>query len=77
MNTRQHLNLHHPLPSLTEYQKGVYYALRSSVIFNLPSYIKTVSDNPTQFKSTLKNFLCTYAIYCLDKYFTQIIITAL
>jgi len=49
MNIRQHHNLHHPLSSLMKYQKGVHY-LSIKDFSHLPSYIKTVSDNPKQFK---------------------------
>jgi hypothetical protein len=42
IGTRQHSNLHIPLPNLTKYQKGVYYL--GVKIFNvLPSYIKQES----------------------------------
>jgi hypothetical protein len=68
MNTRQHYNLHQPLPSLTKYQKGVYY-LGIKVFNNLPSYIKPVSDNPKHLKSALKNFLHIYSFCSLDEYF--------
>ena len=49
MNARQRCHLHQPLPSLMKYQKGVYY-LSIKVFSHLPLYIKTVSDNPKQFK---------------------------
>jgi hypothetical protein len=62
MNARQHYNLHQPLPSFIKYQKGVYY-LGIKVFNNFPSYIKTVSDIPKQFKSTLNNFLHIYSFY--------------
>jgi len=45
INTRQHPNFHHLLPSLTKYQKGIYY-LSIKVYNELPSDTKDVSDNP-------------------------------
>jgi hypothetical protein len=38
ISTRQHSNLHLPLPNLTKYQKGVYYL--GIKIFNVLPYIK-------------------------------------
>jgi hypothetical protein len=53
---RQHLNLRQPLPSLTKYQKGVYY-LGIKVFSVLPSYIKQESNSPKRFRLILKKFL--------------------
>jgi len=68
IKTSQHCNLHPPLPSLIKNQKGVYY---SGIKFlnNLPSHIKTMFDNPKQFKSTLKIFLHTYSFHSLAEHF--------
>lgn len=59
MNTREHRTLHQLLTSLIKYQKGVCY-LGSRAFSNIPSYIKTVSTDPKQFKSTLKYLLHIY-----------------
>jgi hypothetical protein len=51
--TRQHSDLHQPLPSLVKYQKGVYCG--GIKVFNcLPSYMKDKSDNPREFKLILR-----------------------
>jgi hypothetical protein len=55
IDTRQHFNFHHSLPSLAKYQKGVYY-LGVKVFDWLPSYIKDASNNPKRFKLILKDF---------------------
>ena len=68
MNTGQHRNLHQLLTSLAKYHKGVYH-LGSNAFSNLPSYIKTVSTNAKQFKSTLQYLLSTYCLYSSDEYF--------
>jgi len=69
MNTRQHCNLHQPLPSLTEYQIGVYY-LGIKGFSNFLSYIETVSDNPKQFKSTLKKFSTCILLLLFQRIFS-------
>ena len=67
MKTRQCCNLHPPLPSSVKYRKGVYYS-GIKIFNNLLSHIKTRSDNPKQFKSTLKNFLHTYSFHSLAEH---------
>jgi hypothetical protein len=67
MKTRQYCHLHPPLPSLVKYQKGVYYS-GIKIFSNFPAHIKIMSDNPKQFKSTLKNFLHTYSFHSLAEH---------
>jgi hypothetical protein len=67
INTRQHCNLHQPLPSLVKYQKGIY--CDGTEVFNcLPSYTKIKSDNPRVSKLTLKHFLHNNSFYSLKEY---------
>jgi len=53
---------------VTKYHKGVYY-LGVKVFNMLPSYIKTVFDNPKKFKVVLQKFLYENSFYSLDEYF--------
>jgi hypothetical protein len=56
INTRHKLDLHVPLPNLTEVQIGVYYS--GITLFNsLPFGIKNVAYNINKFKHELKKFL--------------------
>jgi len=43
--TPDNANFHQPSVNMTKYQQGVYY-LGVKVLNMLPSYIKTVFDNP-------------------------------
>jgi len=55
INTRNKSNLHLPISNLSVYQKGTYYT--GIRVFNiLPSQIKELCHNRTQFKCALKNF---------------------
>jgi hypothetical protein len=68
IDTRQHSDLHQPLPSLVKYQKGIYCG--GIKIFNcLPSYTKDKSDNPRACKLILKHFLHNNSFYSLKEYF--------
>jgi len=69
INTRNKLNLHPPISSLSVYQKGTHDS--GIKLFNsLPSQIKDLSHNRNQFKRALKNFLYFHSFYTLDKYFS-------
>ena len=68
IDTRQHANFHQPSWNVTKYHKGVYY-LGVKVFNMLPSYIKTVFDNPKKFKVVLQKFLYENSFYSLDEYF--------
>jgi hypothetical protein len=65
--TRQSINLHQPLTSLTVYQRGVY-CMGIMVHNNLPLHIKEISNNPRKFKSSLNRFLHTHNFYTIDGY---------
>jgi hypothetical protein len=55
--TRNNNNLHLPVADLSTFNKGAY--ISGIKVFNhLPQYIKDVTDNQTNFKSTLNRFLC-------------------
>jgi hypothetical protein len=70
LETRQSNNLYTPQANLSVYQKGAYYS--GIKIFNkLPSNIKNVNGNITQFKTTLKRFLYVNSFYTLEDYFDQ------
>jgi len=49
INTRQHLNLHQPATNLTGFKHGIYYS-GVKIYYNLPSYIKQLSDDPRTFE---------------------------
>ena len=69
-NIRNKLNLHLSISNLSVYQKGTYYT--GIRIFNsLPSQIKELCHNRTQFKRALKNFLYFHTFYTLDEYFSS------
>jgi hypothetical protein len=60
-------NLHPPLLRLSKYRKGVYYT--GIKLFNsLPSKIKDMNNNKTQFKKELKKFLLRGSFYTVDEY---------
>jgi len=68
INTRTKSNLHQPLANLTTYQKGAYY-YGIKVFNSLPSQIKDLSANRTQFRGALESFLYSHSFYTLDEYF--------
>jgi hypothetical protein len=71
INTRQKNDLHIPHAHRTMYQKGVLYSCIEA--FNaLPSPIKTISNNPKKFKSTLKRYLLSHSFYSVDEYFSEL-----
>ena len=71
INTRQKNDLHVPQAHRTMYQKGVLYS--GIKIFNaLPSSIKTISNNPKKFKSTLKGYLLSHSLYSVDEFFSEL-----
>jgi len=68
INTRQHHDLHLPLPNLMKYQIGVFY--RGIKLFNgLPDFLKKESFNQKKFLLLVKNFLCINSFYSLDKFY--------
>jgi len=69
INTRNKLNLHLPISNLSVYQEGTYYT--GIRVFNsLPSQIKELCLNRSQFKRALKKFLYFHSFYTLDEYFS-------
>jgi hypothetical protein len=68
INTRQHINLHHPPVNVAKYQKGVY-CLAVKVFNALPSDIKSEFNNPKKFKVALKKLLYEKSFYSLDEFF--------
>jgi hypothetical protein len=68
INTRFNYKLHLPTTHLTLMQKGVLYA--GSRIYNhLPICIKSLSNDPKQFKSKLKAFLLEHTCYSLVEFY--------
>jgi len=68
INTRTKSNLRQPISNLSAYQKGTYPS--GIKVFNsLPSQIKDLSCNRSQFKCALKKFLYFRSFYTLDEYF--------
>ena len=68
INTRQKNDLRMPYAHRTLYQKGVLYS--GIKVFNaLPSSIKTISNNPNKFKTTLKCYLLSHSFYSVDEFF--------
>ena len=67
-NTLNKLNLHPPLPKLTVFQRGPYYA-GIKVFNNLPSYIKNLLQSKKQFKQALKEFLHFHSFYSLKEFY--------
>ena len=69
INTRNKLNLHLPISNLSVYQKGTYYyGIR--VFSSLPSQIKDLSHNRSQFQHALKSFSYFNSFYTLGEYFS-------
>ena len=69
INTRTKSNLHQPLANSSTYQKGAYYY--GIKVFNgLPSQIKDLSANRSQFRCALESFLYSHSFYTLDEYFS-------
>ena len=67
-NMRFNHNLHLSSTNLTLVQKGVLYS--GSKIYNhLPLYIKMLSKDAKQFKSTLRSYLIEHVFYSLDEYY--------
>jgi hypothetical protein len=67
-NTRYNYNLHLQTTNLTLVQKG---ALHSGIkIYNhLPTYIKSLSKDPKNFKLKLKSFLLEQTLYSLEEFY--------
>jgi len=67
-NTKNKLNLHPPLLTLTVFQRGPYYSGIKAFI-NLPSYIKNLLQTKKQFKQALKEFLHFHSFYSLNEFY--------
>jgi hypothetical protein len=71
INTRQKNDLHVPYAHRTMYQKGVLYS--GIKVFNArPSSIKTISNDPQKFKTTLKRYLLTHSFYSVNEFFSEL-----
>jgi hypothetical protein len=68
IKTRNSFNLHAPLSRLTNYQKGVYYAV-IRVFNHLPISIKSTAYETKVFKKTLQRFLLDKSFYSMDEFF--------
>jgi hypothetical protein len=66
--TRLSNNLYQPTAKFSVYQRGVY-CMGIRVFNNLPSYIKDLSHNPSNFEACIKHFLSTHYFYSIDEYF--------
>jgi hypothetical protein len=65
--TRNSKNLHLPVAKLSKFNKGAYGS--DIKVFNhIPQYIKDLTDNQTNFKSTLKRFLHNHSFYSNEYY---------
>jgi hypothetical protein len=63
INSRQKFNFHQTLSNLSLYQKGIY-SFSIQVFNNLPSSIRSLTDNITRFKSALKSSICSFLLLC-------------
>jgi hypothetical protein len=71
INARQKNDLHVPHAHWAKNQKGVLYS--GIKVFNaLPTTIKTVSNNPKKFKTTLKRYLLSHSFYSVDEFFSEL-----
>ena len=71
IDTRQRNVLYLPQANLIIYQKRAYYS-RIKIFINLSLEIKNVAGNKKKVKKiALKQFLYTYSLYTLEKYFNQ------
>jgi hypothetical protein len=67
VNTRNKNHRHRPVPNLSCFQKGAYYA--GIKIFNsLPPSLKTISERNEKFKVALKRYLNTPFILLMNSY---------
>ena len=67
-NTRYQYNLHLPNTNLSLVQKGVLYS-SSKIYNNLPTHIKSLSNDLKRFKSKLKSFLLEQSLYSLEEFY--------
>jgi hypothetical protein len=68
INIRQKCNFHQHSSNLSLYQK-VVCSSSIKVCNNLPQSIKNLSNNPKEFKSVLKDYLCAHFFYSAEEYF--------
>jgi hypothetical protein len=69
--TRNNSYLHLPVANLSKFNKGAY--ISGIKVFNhLPQYIKDFTGNQTNFKSTLKRFLCYHSFYSMNEYYKEV-----
>ena len=68
INIHFNYNLHWPTTNLTLMQKGVLYS--GSTIYNyLPIHIKSLPNDPKQFKTKLTAFLLENTCYSLEEFY--------
>jgi hypothetical protein len=66
--TKNKKNLYLPVANLSKFNKGAY--ISGIKVFNhLPQNIKDLTDNQTNFKSTLKRFLYHHSFYSMNEYY--------
>jgi len=66
--TRNNNNLHHPIANLSKSTKGAY--MSGIKVFNhLPQYVKALTNDHKNFKSTLKRFLYYHSFYSMNEYY--------
>jgi hypothetical protein len=66
--TRNNNNLHRPIANLAKFNNGTY--ISGIKVFNhLPQYIKALTNNHKNFKSTLKRFLYHRSFYSMNEYY--------
>jgi hypothetical protein len=64
--TKSNNNLYLPVANLSKFSKGAYISGKK-VFSHLPQYIKDLTDNQTNFKSTLKRFLYHHYFYSINE----------
>ena len=68
LNTRYQYDLNLPNTNLSLVQKGVLYS-SSKIYSNLPTHIKSLSNDLKHFKSKLKSFLLEQQLCSLEEYY--------
>jgi len=67
-NTRNNKNLHPALPNLTKFIKGP--CMSGIKAYNhLPQYLKTLDQNSSYFRSSLKCFFYQHPFYTMEEYY--------
>jgi len=66
--TRNNKNLHLPIANLSKFNKVAY--ISGIKVFNhFPQYIKALTNDQKNFKSTLKRFLYHHSFYSMNEYY--------